>query len=202
MDVSTFAGAGAESLSWLIMPALIFLATVCDVSLGTVRVIFVSRGYKALSAVIGFIEVLIWLFAIGQIMKNLDNPLYYLANATGFALGIFTGMYAEEKLSIGINIIQIVTSREPDAMIESLKSAQYGITSIDARGGLGPVRVILSIVKREDIPRFLDIVNRFQPRAFFSIQNVRFVKEGIFPTRHFRYFRGYLGSLRFLHKGR
>lgn len=86
--------------------------------------------------------------------EKLRNPLYYLANATGFALGIFTGMYAEEKLSIGINIIQIVTSRESDAMIESLKSAQYSITTIDARGGLGPVWVILSITKREDIPLF------------------------------------------------
>jgi Uncharacterized protein conserved in bacteria len=98
------------NVSWLFMPVLIFLATICDVGLGTLRVIFVSRGYRALSAGIGFTEVLIWLFAIGQIMRNLENPIYYLANAAGFALGIFTGMLVEEKLSIGINLVQIVTS--------------------------------------------------------------------------------------------
>jgi uncharacterized protein YebE (UPF0316 family) len=192
----------SAGISWLFMPMLIFFATIGDVSLGTIRVIFVSRGYKALSAGIGFTEVLIWLFAIGQIMRNLDNPVYYLANAAGFALGIFTGMFVEEKLSIGISIVQIVTSHHEPELVNSLKNSRYGITAIDAEGGMGPVKVILSIVKREDIPHYLSIVRQFQPRAFFSIQNVRFVHEGIFPVRQFRDIRGYLGSLRFLHKGR
>jgi uncharacterized protein YebE (UPF0316 family) len=189
-------------LGWIFMPVLIFFATVGDVSLGTIRVIFVSRGYKALSAGIGFTEVLIWLFAIGQIMRNLDNPVYYLANAAGFALGIFTGMVVEEKLSIGINIVQIVTSHHQPELVESLKNSRYGVTAIDAQGGMGPVKVILSIVKREDVPNYLNIVNRFQPRAFFSVQNVRLVHEGIFPIRQFRDIRGYVGSIRLIHKGR
>jgi len=56
---------GSAGLGWLLIPVLIFFVTVCDVSPGIIRVIFVSRGYKALSAGIGFAEVLIWLFAIG-----------------------------------------------------------------------------------------------------------------------------------------
>jgi uncharacterized protein YebE (UPF0316 family) len=166
-------------------------------------VIFVSRGYKALSAGIGFAEVLIWLFVIGQIMRNLNNPLHYLANAAGFVLGIFTGMFMEEQLSTGINIVQIVTPHHQPEPMDSLKNSRYRITAIDAQGGgLGPVRVILSIVKREDVPHYLSIVNRFQPHAFFSVQNVRLVHEGIFPLRQFRDIREYLGSLRFPHKGR
>ncbi|MDD1679105.1 MAG: DUF2179 domain-containing protein [Methanomicrobiales archaeon] len=187
---------------WLFIPVLIFFATIADVSLGTIRVIFVSRGYKVLSAGIGFTEVLIWLFAIGQIMRNLGNPTYYLANAAGFALGIFTGMLVEEKLSIGINIVQIVTPQHHPELLDILKNSRYGVTAIDAQGSKGPVKVILSIVKREDVPHYLDIVNQFQPGAFFSVQNVRLVHEGIFPVRQFRDIRGYLGSLRFLHKGR
>ncbi len=187
---------------WLFMPLLIFFATIGDVSLGTIRVIFVSRGYKALSAGIGFAEVLIWLFAIGQIMRNLDNPIYYLANAAGFALGIFTGMFVEEKLSIGINIVQIITSHHQPELVNTLKNSRFGVTSIDAQGGKGPVKVILSIVKREDVPQYLSIVNQFQPHAFFSVQNVRVTHEGIFPVRQFRDIRGYLGSIRLLHKGR
>jgi uncharacterized protein YebE (UPF0316 family) len=135
-------------------------------------------------------------------MRNLDNPLYYLANAMGFALGILTGMVVEERLSIGVNIVQIVTPHLMDEMVNSLKNARYGVTAIDAKGGTGPVKVLLSVVNREDIPHYLGIINEFHPHAFFSVQNVRFVNEGIFPIRQFRDIRGYLGSLRFIHKGR
>lgn len=73
--------------TWIAIPSLIFVARVIDVSLGTVRVIFVSRGLKYLAPVVGFFEILIWLLAIGQIMRNLSNPACYIAYAGGFALG-------------------------------------------------------------------------------------------------------------------
>jgi Uncharacterized protein conserved in bacteria (DUF2179). len=87
-------------------------------------------------------------------------------------------------------------------MVDSLNKSQFGVTAIDAGGSLGPVKVILSIVKREDVPRYLGVVNQFQPRAFFSVQNVRLVHEGIFPLRQFRDIRSYLDSIRQIHKGR
>jgi uncharacterized protein YebE (UPF0316 family) len=78
--------------TWIVLPLLIFLARVVDVSMGTIRVIFVSRGLKYLAPVVGFFEVLIWLLAIGQIMKNLSSPLCYVAYAGGFAAGNYIGI--------------------------------------------------------------------------------------------------------------
>jgi hypothetical protein len=57
---------------------LIFLSRIMDVSLGTVRVIFVSRGMKYVAPIIGFFEVLIWILVIGQIAE-LSNPICYIA---------------------------------------------------------------------------------------------------------------------------
>ena len=86
---------------WVVLPLLIFVARIMDVSIGTSRVIFVSRGYRVLAAVAGFWEVLIWLLAIGQIMQNLDNPMCYLAYAGGFAMGNYIGITLTNKMSWG-----------------------------------------------------------------------------------------------------
>jgi len=105
-----FSGSGLYT--WIILPLLIFAARVIDVSMGTVRVIFISRGFKYLAPIVGFFEILTWLLAIGQIMKNLSNPLCYIAYAGGFAMGNYVGMCIADKLSLGVVLIRIVTRKD------------------------------------------------------------------------------------------
>lgn len=95
---------------WLI-PLLIFLSRVVDVSIGTIRIIFISRGWKFVSAGLGFIEVFIWVLAISQIMKNLDNVWAYFAYALGFACGTYVGMLIEEKIAVGTVLFQVITKK-------------------------------------------------------------------------------------------
>ncbi len=94
--------------NYLILPLLIFLSRVVDVSLGTIRIIFVSKGFKFLSLVIGFFEVLIWLVAINQIWGNFTNIWLYLAYAAGFATGNYVGIWLDEKISLGNVMIRII----------------------------------------------------------------------------------------------
>ena len=100
-----------DFFTWVLLPILIFISRVLDVSLGTMRLIFVSKGYKLLAPVLGFFEVLIWLVAIGQIMQHLDNIFCYLAYGLGFATGNFVGIYLEEKMSIGTVINELPRRR-------------------------------------------------------------------------------------------
>jgi hypothetical protein len=111
-------------------------------------------------------------------------------------------MLVEEKLSIGIQYCADHHFASPARAGGLPQKFPVRGNAIDAQGGLGPVKVILFIVKREDVPQYLSIVNQFQPRAFFSVQNVRLVHERIFPLRRFQDIRGYLGSIRLPHKGR
>ena len=90
---------------------LIFAARIADVSIGTVRLIFISRGLKYLAPIVGFFEVFIWLMAIGQIMQNISNPVCFVAYAGGFAMGNFVGMCIAEKLSLGVVMVRVVTMR-------------------------------------------------------------------------------------------
>jgi uncharacterized protein YebE (UPF0316 family) len=120
-----------EIFAFVIVPVLIFLARVCDMSLDTIRVIFVSKGIRYLPAIVGFFEVIIWLVAIGQVMNNLTNVVCYLAYGAGFATGTIIGMAIEERLSLGLAIVRIITDEDPAGLIRVLRSHDYGVTVLD-----------------------------------------------------------------------
>lgn len=173
----------AEILHVALLGALIFMARICDVSLGTMRIAFISRGHKILAPVVGFFEVLIWLIALRQILQDLTNVFYYVSYAGGFAAGTFVGLWIEERMAIGNRIIQVITRQDATELIESLRLAGYGVTSLAAHGIDGHVHLLFSVIKRQDIDTFITIVERHNPRAFYSIEDVRFVSEGVFSAR-------------------
>jgi len=169
-----------------VLPLLILLARVMDVTLGTLRIIFVARGLKVLAPILGFFEVVIWLLAIGQVMQNLTNVIHYLAYGLGFALGNYVGIRIEEKLAMGLIIVRVITRRDAGELIAYLRGADYGVTVVDAEGSSGPVHILFMLLKRSDLAKVVEAINRYNPRAFYSVEDVRQVREGIFPTRHFR----------------
>ena len=183
----------SDLFKWVVLPLLIVLSRVIDVTLGTIRIIYISRGMRYLAPLFGFFEILIWLVAIGQIMRNLTNPLYYLAYAVGFTLGNFVGILVEERLAIGSAVIRIITQKDSDTLIDHLRAEGYGVTVLNAIGSTGMVKVIFTIVKRKNLEDVIAQAKRFNPKAFFSIEDVRRASEGIFPPD--RVEKGFLGSL-------
>ena len=173
----------AELFQWVILPLLIFLARALDVSIGTVRIILLSKGKKVLAPILGFFEMLIWLLAIRQIFLNLTNPLTYIAYAAGYATGTFVGIFIEERLAIGFEVIRIITKQEAPELIQHLNAQGYGVTSMEARGSRGMVHIIFTIIKRSDAANALEIIKHYHPKAFYTIEGIRSVQEGIFPKR-------------------
>lgn len=171
----------ADLYTWVIIPIFIVIARIADVSMGTIRIIYVARGYRYLAPAIGFFEVIIWLLAIGEIMKNLDNPACYIAYGLGFALGNYMGILLEDKLSIGQVIVRVITKRDAAQLVDSLKQKNYGITSMNAEGATGEVKLIFLVINRSCLPEVIDQIKHFNPQAFYSVEDVRSVKEGVFP---------------------
>jgi uncharacterized protein YebE (UPF0316 family) len=167
---------------YLILPFMIFLARICDVTIGTLRIVMISKGQKRLAPFLGFFEVLIWLIAIGRIMQNLDNWVCYIFYAAGFATGNYIGMLLEERLAVGISQIQIITQKDATELIQSLKMAGYGITHHPAEGGATGkmVSIIYSIVKRSELEKVAAIVKEHHPEAFYAFADVRFVNKNLF----------------------
>jgi len=176
-----------DSISYILIPILICLARIIDVSIGTIRVILISKGNKTIAPFLGFFEILIWLTAIGQVMQNLTNITNYFAYALGFALGNYIGIKIENKLAIGMVAVRIITQKDAFKLIEHFEKANFGITVLNAEGAAGPVHVIYTVIKRSNIPEIITLIQRFNPKAFYSIEDIRFVSEGIFPSKTFRW---------------
>jgi len=180
METSFF---DSDLFSYALMPLLIFLARICDVSIGTMRIIFVSKGKKYIAPILGFFEVLIWITAISKIMQNLDNYINYVAYAAGFATGNFIGMIIEEKLAMGIQMIRVFTYHNGADLVQRLNAKGFGATSIEAHGAKEKVHLIYTIVKRNELPEVLDVIEKFNPKAFYTIEDVKAVNEGIFHQK-------------------
>jgi uncharacterized protein YebE (UPF0316 family) len=187
---------------WVILPVLIFCARICDVSLGTIRVIFITKGVRYLAPLIGFFEVIIWLLAIGQVMNNLNNIASYIAYGGGFAMGTFIGMLIEEKISLGLTSVRIITKEEPSQLVNYLRSQNYGVTTVDGEGATGQVKMVFSIIRRQDLPDVVEVIKKLHPGAFYSIEDVKSVSEGVFPEERRRFFIPYSEAIRFFRKGK
>ncbi len=174
---------GTDIYAWFILPLLIFTARIIDVSLGTIRIILVSKGFKNVAPVFGFFQIFIWLLAIRQIILNLTNVGYYFAYAGGFAMGTFVGIQLESKLSIGMAVIRIITRKDASELIGLLKSQHHGFTASDAQGPHGRVNIIYTVIPRRDLQEIVDDIKRFNPHAFYTVEDVRVVSEDILPSR-------------------
>jgi len=157
---------------WL--PVLIFIARICDVSLGTVRIIFVSRGMRLRAALLGFVEILIWILIIAHLIQHLDNWFNFVAYAGGFAVGTYLGVTIENKLKVGTVLIRVITNMDPGDLVKRLREAGFMITRVEGRGGEGPVEIIFMVVRRKRWEEAVQIIESFDINAFYSIEDVKF----------------------------
>jgi uncharacterized protein YebE (UPF0316 family) len=182
--VSLLSSSPALSPSYL--PLFIFFAELCVVTISTLRTIFVARGMKFLAPLLGFFEVSIWLFAIGQVMKNLSDLSCSAAFAGGFTLGNFLGVLIEGKLAMGNAVVRIITRKDAGDLIGALRSAGYGVTAVDARGATGPVQIVFTVIRRRDLGRVVALAKGFDPKVFYSVDELQEAAEGVSPRRGLR----------------
>jgi uncharacterized protein YebE (UPF0316 family) len=168
----------SETFGLAVLPVLIFFARIADVTIGTVRIIFVSRGLKYLAPVLGFFEVTIWLLVISQIMQHLGSPVNYLAYGLGYATGNYVGILLEGKLAVGTQIIRVIVREGVEEIVASLRASGHGVTTLPAQGESGPVTMIFTVVKRRALKDVVELIKRNAPTAFYSVEDVRFVSEG------------------------
>lgn len=166
----------------VVIPLLIFIARMTDVSLGTIRIIFISRGRRFLASVLGFVEILVWLAAISQVMQHLNNVVNFFAYAGGFALGNFVGMTIEERLAMGMILLRAIVQKESESLVKQLHDAGFGVTAINAEGSTGPVKVVYTIIKRKDLKKAVRIIKQAGPKTFYSVEDIRAASRGIFPA--------------------
>jgi uncharacterized protein YebE (UPF0316 family) len=162
-------------------PVLIFFLRITDVSLGTMRLVLVTRGARTAAALLGFVEVLIWILAAGTAVRHLADPLFVVGYAGGFGAGTWVGMWLEEKFPLGTAMVQAFCRDPGSGVAEALRALGVGVTEMDADGLTGPVEVVSTIVHRQTVPRVIDTIEARDPDAFITVYDAR-VRRGWFPT--------------------
>ena len=157
--------------------ALIVLARIVDVSLGTMRVSFIARGRKALAAACGFTEIFIWIAVVSGVLRGDVHVLSYVAYALGFTLGTFVGMSIEERIAVGWSLVRVISARPVAEFVQKLSAAGFGVTQQDAQGARGPVQVLVILMPRRRLVDFRPLLGEFDPNAFYTIEDVRHARD-------------------------
>ncbi len=180
-------GMSEAVFSFFFLPLLIFLARILDVSINTIRIIYVLGGRRWTATMLGFVESFVWLMAIRQIFEHLDNWMCYVAYPAGFASGIFVGMMIEERIAYGKVIVRIITRKEVKPLINHLNSLELRYTHVDAQGPDGPENLVFTVLQRERLDGLLEKLKEILPSAFYTVEKVNRAAEsgGIVeePTR-------------------
>lgn len=161
---------------WLALA--IFLLRIGDVSLGTVRTISIFRGHRVLAAFIGFFEVLIWLTAVGQVLRHLDHWYLVIAYAGGFAAGNIVGIAVEAALAMGDAVVRVISPNREVHLAQVLRTADYFVTDLEGHGEKAlPVEVLFVVTKRRNLARLVALIEKADPFAFCTVEDVRRVRE-------------------------
>ncbi len=164
----------AEFQSWVLLPTIIFVARTLDMTLSTLRVVFISQGRRFLAPFVGFFEALIWILVISQVIQHLSNPFCAVAYAAGFAAGNSLGLFAEQRLAMGMQILRVIVPETgASRLAEKLRDADFGVTVTDGEGLKGPVKILFALVRRREVNRALLIVQQTDPQIFYTIEGVR-----------------------------
>ena len=164
---------------WL-LPIIIFVGRICDVTLGTLRIIFVSKGERKKAPIVGFFEVFIWIVIISQIISRANDLLSYFAYAAGYAAGNYIGILVETKIAFGFQLFKVYTKRDAHTLVQQLNAEGFGSTFIKGEGAVSEVNIVEIVVSRKGVNRVSKIIDTFDSDAFYLIEDIRSKQKGIF----------------------
>lgn len=167
---------------WL-LPFIIFFGRIIDVTLGTLRIIFVSKGAKNIAPVIGFVEVFIWIVIISQILSRANDMVSYLSYAAGYATGNYVGILIENRIAYGILLCRIYTQKNGKELVQMLNKLNIGATMTHGTGSTNEVDIIETVVDRKEMKTLARLLTEFDNNIFYVVEDVRTKKNGIFPKR-------------------
>ncbi len=167
---------------WL-LPFIIFFGRIIDVTLGTLRIIFVSKGEKYKAPLIGFFEVFVWIVIISQILARANDMLSYFSYAAGYASGNYVGILIEKRIAYGIVLCRIYTQKNGMKLVQILNKLNFGATLMHGEGSTNEVDIIEAVIDRKEMKTMERTLNVFDSNIFYVVEDVRTRQNGIFPKR-------------------
>jgi uncharacterized protein YebE (UPF0316 family) len=165
--------------------AIIFLARVFDVSIGTVRTIATVQGRTVLAFFLGFFEVVIWISIVSTVVLQIkESPILVLFYALGYATGNVVGILVEKKLAFGTTVLRIISSERGPQIAERLRNIGQPVTIFRGEGMKSAVVELYIVCRRKDQDWILKMAREEDPCAFYILEMARDVSKLMVPIHH------------------
>lgn len=171
-----------DIISYLLLPALIFLARLADVTVATVKLMFVVNNARKMAAILGFFEALITIMALSRIMQDASNLLAFVMYAAGFASGTYVGMWIESKMAYGSVLIRIISKEMPEELFQYLSEKKYNFSLVDGYDAFGNTRVLFTVCKRSNTQDMLNHLEQIAPQALYTVESVKQASLNLIPN--------------------
>ena len=161
---------------------LVFLMRVTDMSLDTLRLLFMMRGRNVLSALIGATQAAIFILAVSQVLRGPLNFWTVLGYAAGFGTGVLVGMVAEERLALGYSMLRVYSTAHGAQITKALRGAGHAVTQFTGQGKDGSITLLTCAVSRKDIQSTRTMIIGLDPAAFITVEEVKPLHRGYFRS--------------------
>ena len=166
---------------------LIFCLRIVDVSCDTMRVIFAIRGKRGIAAALGFVQALVWIFAVANAVKHLDSVLHVIGYAGGYATGTFVGVTIERAIAYGVATVRVVSKTAGVEIADALRDIGFGVTEFPGYGRDGSVEILNSVVQRNRVSEVLRVIEKWDENAFVTVEEPKILRGGnMGPPRDWR----------------
>jgi uncharacterized protein YebE (UPF0316 family) len=160
---------------------IIFCAKIIEVSISTIRLVFINKGERVKGAILGFIEILIWLIVVSSVLNNItEDPIKVFIYAAAFSLGNYLGVTIESKIAVGLASIQVVVNEKSgEVLADILREQGYGVTIIEGKGKNESIKKLLFIqLKRKKIPDAVKLIKQHNPEAYITVNDIKSMLGG------------------------
>ncbi len=162
---------------------IVFVARICDVSIGTVRTIVTVQGRTAIAFCLAVFEISIWITIVSTVIHQVkDNPVLIAFYAFGYATGNVVGIMVERKIAFGTTILRIITRTSGSEIAAFLREKGQPVTIFHGEGMHSPVYMLYIACRRRDLKWILPEVRQIDPNLFYVIEQAREIRKVLKPV--------------------
>jgi uncharacterized protein YebE (UPF0316 family) len=179
----------------LLLGAAIFMARICDVSIGTVRTIITIQGRTTIAFFLAVIEIVIWMAVVSTVINQVkESPILVLFYAVGFATGNVVGIVVERKIAFGLSVFKVITRAKAKPLADRVRQMGQAVTVFTGEGIAGPVYELYIVCRRRDLKKLISVVMEEDPEAFYITEQARDVSKTLRPI--YRPITGWRNSMK------
>ena len=152
---------------------IVCFAKILEISVQSVKTVFMVKGQRIQAAFLGFLECVIWGLVIASIIDTLgDNYLMLFFYCLGYSTGMYIGSVLENKIALGTSSIQLmVKSDNVEKVIEYLNNSNRGFTVLNGKGSKEAMSVVMIVLPRKEVKAVISDIIKLCDKEVFVVSS-------------------------------